>query len=229
REAGGVVEDVLEDLEEAVGGRLDHQRRLRDDDVELHAVALAQAKSVDDLPQQRAKVDRRALLALDLRVDARDLPHLREEVLHPRDLHLRDAQKTMAVFGRLDRREHLRRGANRRERVLELVRYVRRERLSQLLVLFHAAGEALQRARKVADLVALLHSLEAFAQTSAAVEDLARFLAQLAQRPDDGRAHHERQDDRGDDGKREDLQDGKPDRGQTLPDVDGGSRHDAHG
>src|SRR5690242_21180844 len=51
----------------------------------------------------------------------------RQEVFHPRDLHLRDAQESRAVLRRLHRREHLRRRADGRQRILELVRHVRGE------------------------------------------------------------------------------------------------------
>jgi len=224
REAHRVVEQVLEHLHEAVARRAHFQRLLGEREIERHAVALAHAETIDELPQQVAHVDVRLLLVADLAVDRRDLADLRQQLLHPRDLRLGDAREARPLLRRVDLRQHLRRHPDRRERVLELVRNLGRERFRRALMRLDPARQPLQRARQLADLVALSRAFEAAAKPSAAIEDRARLATQLAQRADDRRRHHQRQHDG--DGNRQhgDLEDGQAQLVEVAADLVGRPR-----
>src|SRR5438874_9316344 len=92
------------------------------------------------------------------------------------------------------------------------MRHITRKRLGRLLMLLDAARQSFERARQIANLIALTRSFESSAQSSAAIENRTRFATQLSQRTNDRRAHHERQHDRERERHDKDLENRQADR-----------------
>jgi hypothetical protein len=107
----------------------------------------AHPESVHDSLQQSADIHACPQLCRQLRVDHRDLADAGQQRFHPRDLQLHHAQKAATLLLLVDLGQHLRRGSDRRQRILELVRDdVGGERLDESHMLVEPPRFLLQRA-----------------------------------------------------------------------------------
>ena len=108
---------------------------------------------LDELPDQRAQVDRFRHVGFDLSLDARDVAKARNQALEPGHVPNHQIPKPLALFRRVGIGHHFRRGANGGERILQLVRHVGGKRLEQLDVIVRPPCQLAERARERADLV----------------------------------------------------------------------------
>ena len=79
---------------------------------------------VGDVGQDGAHVDAGRRFAFELCVDGRDFAHAGEQAFEAFDIAAHHREKTFALLGIFDRRDHLRDRADRRQRILELVRHI---------------------------------------------------------------------------------------------------------
>ena len=189
REAARVVEQVVEHLAQAIGGRVDDDRRpARHGQRDAGAVA-------GPLAHQRGEIDRPPLLRFQPGVHARHLAHAGDQRLEPGDVGGDAGVEAGAILGPLGDRQRLGGRPDRRQRVAQLVRHVGGEALGEAQVRVEPPGQLLQRARQLADLVAPRRAAEGAQAAAVVIDQRLGVVAELPQRAHDGQ--------RGDDGEGE--------------------------
>ena len=138
--------------------------------------------------------------------DRRDVADLGDEVLHPGDIPFDEVEEARLVFCGLRLREQRTGIANRRQRVLQLVRQICRERLHRLEMMPQTSAQLLQRPRQVTDLVAPGGARELTLQSTVPIEKCGGLAAQPIDRADDGRGENQAQDRRRGQGGEKDLE-----------------------
>ena len=160
RKADRVVDEIVEDLREAFGSGADARGlggrrppRAGGVDRDRHAALRAQAMGFGDVRQDGAHVDAGRRLAFELRVDGRDFAHAGEQAFEAIDIAAHHREKAFALRGIFDRRHHLGDRADRRQRILELVRHIGGKRFDESQVFVETARQFVERASEVADFV----------------------------------------------------------------------------
>ena len=211
RKASRVRQDVLERLRQPIRRSRDAHRAAGDPQRHRRFGSLGEAKPVDHLCQQRADVYRLQRLLFELRVDVGEIPHVGNQAVEPVHVLGEQIEEAGPVQRVLGLRGHLRGGADRRQRVLELVRDVAREPLDLADVLVEPARQLLQRAREVADLVAPVRVVKDARQPAAPLRQVRRLPPQPPDRPDDGGGGQRREQRGRQKGSQHDLEDSQPD------------------
>ena len=165
------------------------------------------------------------LVRLEPGVDARHLADTGHQRLEARDVGGDAGVEAGAILGPLGHRQRLGRGPDRRQRVAQLVRHVGGELLGEAQVGVEAAGQLLERARQLTDLVAAADAAERPQPPPVMIDQRLGVVAELPQRA------HDRQ--RSDDGEHQrhgqrhhhDLEHAEPHVVQPLQDAEGRLRH----
>ena len=110
----------------------------------------------------------------ELRVDPRQLANAGDKAPESIDVAGQHVEEPRTIGGILGRDEHFGCRSDRRERIPELVRDVRRKRLQQPDVAVQARRQFLQRARQVADLVPPFDDVERARQVARAARRATR-------------------------------------------------------
>ena len=118
-----------------------------------HITPVGHLKSPGELAQQLRQIDRLSRFLLDLFADHRDFPKARHQPLQPADIAGQELEKALAIGIVVGNRHHFGSRADGRERILELVRDIGRERLHELDMIVDATRHLLERTRERAELV----------------------------------------------------------------------------
>ena len=175
--------------------------------------------------EERGHVDRRDLLVRELRVDSRQLADAGDQPLQPIDVARQHPEKALTLGGIVGRGDDLGSDANRRQRVLELVRDVSRERLEQADVRVQPSRQLLERAREVSDLVFSVDAPEA-GRRRPAIGERQRGAAETHERPHNRRRHQQPDDDGRPDRRDDDLEDAQPHVVERLQNPERRLRHE---
>ena len=199
REGAGVVDQVGDHLRQP-GVVAEHQigvaalRRI--DHLELHSDAVLARRPVlhvDHRGQQLDHVDRLGVLPLKLGVEPARVGNVADQPVEPAHVVLDDAEQPLARLLCLGKRQRLDGGAQRGQRVLELMGDVGGEALDRFDPRVERARHVAQRPGQMADFVRALGEVRDLGAVLVAVAHALRAVRELAHRPGDRAGQQQRQ------------------------------------